>query len=185
MGVFLSTEGNYTRQESLHWPGTPDAIGKYRLMRERGGQYADGLKAFSNPYIYSVVSVIPTPSSSSAGTTAPPTSAIQIHLGPSLMLRQTLNIPQPPIGGVAIGPLIAITSSVALTPAAAMREATKVLFATTSTDRTLSITEGSSIWALTACEVEMQIDELVKEGRVADAIGLVEAVGQAGLSPVS
>jgi phage gp46-like protein len=71
------------------------------------------------------------------------------------------------------------------TPAAAVQEATKVLFVSTPTDRALSSSEGSSIWAMKCRDLGEQVDELVREGRVTEAIGLVEAVGEAGLSPVS
>jgi len=65
-----------------------------------------------------------------------------------------------------------------------MLTATKVLMVSTPTDKALSQSEGSSIWALRAGHVGEQIDELIREGRLADAIGLVEAVGEDGLSPV-
>jgi len=45
--------------------------------------------------------------------------------------------------------------------------------------------EGSSIWALRAGDVGEEVDELLREGRSMDAIGLVESVGESGLSPVS
>lgn len=53
-----------------------------------------------------------------------------------------------------------------------------------STDKSLSQAEGSSLWAIRATDMGEQIDELVKDGHVPDAIGLVEAVGENGLSPV-
>jgi hypothetical protein len=45
--------------------------------------------------------------------------------------------------------------------------------------------EGSSIWALRAGDIGEEVDELLREGRSMDAIGLVESVGESGLSPVS
>lgn len=33
-GVFFSSEGNFTREQSLHWPATPDGIGE--LGNQRG-----------------------------------------------------------------------------------------------------------------------------------------------------
>ena len=66
-----------------------------------------------------------------------------------------------------------------------MAAATKALFVSTPTDKALAQSEGSSIWALGAASVSGQIDELVREGCVDDAIGLVEALGDDGLSPVS
>lgn len=45
--------------------------------------------------------------------------------------------------------------------------------------------EGSSVWALRAGDVGEEVDELLREGRSMDAIGLVESVGETGLSPVS
>ncbi|KAE8540615.1 hypothetical protein D1P53_002978 [Cryptococcus gattii VGV] len=67
-GVFYSSEGNYTRQRSIHWPYPPDGI------------------VFSNPYIYSI---LPSPHSS-------PT--VQIHLASTLSLRQTVPLPLPSTG---------------------------------------------------------------------------------------
>lgn len=62
---------------------------------------------------------------------------------------------------------------------------TKVLFCSTPTDKTLLQSEGSTIWALRTGDIGEEVDELLREGRSLDAIGLVEAVGESGLSPVS
>jgi hypothetical protein len=70
-------------------------------------------------------------------------------------------------------------------PADALKASTKVLFCSTPTDKALLQSEGSSIWALRAGDVGEEVDELLREGRSIDAIGLVEAVGESGLSPVS
>jgi hypothetical protein len=59
------------------------------------------------------------------------------------------------------------------------------LICSTPTDKTLLQNEGSTIWALNAGDIGEEVDELLREGRSADAIGLVEAVGESGLSPVS
>ncbi|BEI86071.1 hypothetical protein CcaverHIS002_0603580 [Cutaneotrichosporon cavernicola] len=90
LGVFFSSEGNFTRDESLHWPTVPEALGE-------------------------------------------------------------------------IG-----------------RRAPKLLLVSTPTDRTLAL-EGSTIWEVRGTDIGEQVDELVREGRVMDAIGLVEAVGDTGL----
>ena len=89
------------------------------------------------------------------------------------------------MGGLAFGALINVTSTTVETPAEAMSSATKVLLASTPTDKALSQAEGSTIWSLRAGEVGEQIDDLVREGRVADALALVNAIGEAGLAPVS
>lgn len=65
-----------------------------------------------------------------------------------------------------------------------MAASSKVLFVSTPNDKNLAQSEGSSVWAVEAEDIGDQVDELVKEGRVQDAIGLVEAMGDAGLSPV-
>lgn len=70
-------------------------------------------------------------------------------------------------------------------PADAFKASTKVLFCSTPTDKALLQSEGSSIWALRAGDVGEEVDELLREGRSMDAIGLVESVGESGLSPVS
>lgn len=61
----------------------------------------------------------------------------------------------------------------------------RLLLVSTPTDRTLLAAEGSTIWQLPAPNIGEQVDDLVRDGRVVDAIGLVEAVGDAGLEPVS
>ncbi|OCF40067.1 hypothetical protein I317_06142 [Kwoniella heveanensis CBS 569] len=164
LGVFLSSEGNYTRTTSLQWTGSPDAL------------------AFSNPYIYSVVPVVPTSTAAASSTNPMPT--VQIHLAPTLALRQTLTLPSPSAGGLTISGFSMTTFASPLSiPAGKMAPSTKLLMVSNSTDKHLSQTEGSSIWALSSGDVGKQIDELVKEGRLGDAIGLVEAVGENGLSP--
>ncbi|WVW80239.1 hypothetical protein I302_102217 [Kwoniella bestiolae CBS 10118] len=164
LGAFLSSEGNYTRTESLQWPGPPDAL------------------AFANPYIYSVVPVLP--SSSASTSSAVPVPTVHIHLAPTLALRQALTLPTPSIGGLTVSHMAttkgAIPSSV---PAENMTSSTKMLIVSTPTDRHLSANEGSSIWALRSSDTGEEVDQLVKEGRVGDAIGLVEVVGENGLSP--
>jgi hypothetical protein len=59
-----------------------------------------------------------------------------------------------------------------------------VLVASTPTDRALAA-EGSTLWAVRAADVGSTVDALVRAGRVLDAIGLVEAVGEshANLAP--
>ncbi|WWC68549.1 uncharacterized protein I206_102478 [Kwoniella pini CBS 10737] len=163
-GAFLSSEGNYTRTESLQWPGPPDAL------------------AFSNPHIYSVVPVLPSSSTSSSQTIPVPT--VQIHLAPTLTLRQAFKLPEPPTGGQAVSHMInTFKASPSLIPAEVMNPSTKMLIVSTPTDRHLSQAEGSSIWTLQSGDIGEEVDQLVKEGRVSDAIGLVEAVGEVGLSP--
>ncbi|WWD16424.1 hypothetical protein CI109_100850 [Kwoniella shandongensis] len=165
LGVFYSSEGNYTRQASLQWPGPPDGV------------------AFANPYIYSIVPVVPT-SSSSTASTAVPVPTLQVHLAPTLTLRQTLALPSPSTGGLTVTSLVTTsTAAPQSTPAANMLPSTKLLFVSTPTDKTLAATEGSTIWGVRADHIGHEVDELVRQGRIGDAIGLVEAVGESGLSP--
>lgn len=70
------------------------------------------------------------------------------------------------------------------TSAAAMSPSVKMLFIVTPTDKTVLQSEGSSVLAIGCSSVGDQVDGLVREGRVADAIGLVESVGEVGLDPV-
>ncbi|WVF65869.1 hypothetical protein IAT40_000606 [Kwoniella sp. CBS 6097] len=164
LGVFLSSEGNYTRTTSLQWPGSPDAL------------------AFSNPYIYSIVPVVPT--SSTAGSSTVPVPTVQIHLAPTLALRQALTIPSPSAGGLTVISLSMTSSALPSNiPAANMASSTKLLLVSNPTDKHLAQSEGSSIWALRSGDIGAQVDDLVREGRLGDAIGLVEAVGENGLSP--
>ncbi|WVQ93507.1 hypothetical protein IAU59_000581 [Kwoniella sp. CBS 9459] len=165
LGVFLSSEGNYTRITSLQWPGSPDAL------------------AFSNPYIYSIVPVVST-SSVAAGSSNTPVPTVQIHLAPTLSLRQTLALPAPLSGGLTVNSLSMTSSALPSSiPAANMAPSTKMLLISNPTDKHLLQSEGSSIWGLRSGDIGEQVDELVREGRLADAIGLVEAVGENGLSP--
>jgi len=60
-----------------------------------------------------------------------------------------------------------------------------VLLCSTPTDKTLLQSEGSTIWVLRGGDIGEEVDELLREGRSSDAIGLVEAVSERGLSPVS
>lgn len=122
---------------------------------------------------------MPTPSN----PTPTPTPTINIHLGPTLLPRQPLTIPSPSAGSLAItslSPTFTKSSSVA----EALSSSTRLLFISTPTDKTLLQTEGSMIWAIRGGDTGEQVDELVREGCPADAIGLVEAVGEGGFSPV-
>lgn len=135
--------------------------------------YCELTPAFANPFLYSVIS----PAAAAAGTPASmPT--IQVHLAPTLTLRDTVTFPAPATGSLALAALSVATTSTD------GKKSSKVLLVSTPTDRTLSH-QGSTIWEVRGSDIGEQIDELVKEGRVTDAIGLVEAVGDTGLAPVS
>ncbi|ORY29789.1 hypothetical protein BCR39DRAFT_588162 [Naematelia encephala] len=161
-GVFYSSEGNFTRTESLQWPAPPEAIG------------------YASPYIYTAVPVVQSTASSSGNL--PPTSTIQIHLSPTLSHRQTISLPGPPTGALSVTSMISV-SGPPTTPAQAMSAAPKALFISTPTDRNLVTAEGSSVWLVRSGDIGEQVDELVREGHLSDAIGLVEAVGDSGLAP--
>lgn len=139
------------------------------------------LLAFTNPFIYSAVPLSSGNPADSGSNVV--NSAIQINLGPTLGLRQTLLLPAPSVGSISISAMHCI-DSVNLTPASAMAASSKVLVVSTPNDKNLAQSEGSSVWAVETGDIGEQVDELVKEGRVQDAIGLVEAMGDAGLSPV-
>lgn len=117
--------------------------------------------AFANPYIYSV---LPAP------TGALP--SVQVHLAPTLTLSQTVTFPAPSAGGLTVS---AHCSSSGKNP--------RVFLVSTPTDKTL-LTEGSTVWEISGADIGEQVDQLVREGRVSDAIGLVEAVGDVHLAPV-
>lgn len=143
--MFYSSEGNFTRDESLQWPAAPEAI------------------AFASPNIYSVVPA-------AAGPT------VQVHLAPTLTLRQTVAFPAPSAGSLTVSAL-----SVG---AKGDKKSARMLLVSTPSDKTLLQNEGSTIWEVQGSEVGEQVDELVKEGRLTDAIGLVETVGEDQLQPV-
>jgi hypothetical protein len=93
-------------------------------------------------------------------------------------LRDTITFPAPATGSLAVAALnVGTTSSEG-------KKSSKLLLVSTPTDRTLAL-EGSTIWEVRGTDVGEQVDELVREGRVTDAIGLVEAVGDTGLAEVS
>jgi hypothetical protein len=139
---------------------------------------ADDL-AYSNPFIYSVIPTI------SSASTALPTPAINIHLGPTLLFRRPLPLPNPTAGALNVTSLIPVSGMPSRSPADSLKASPRILFCSTPTDKTLLQNEGSTIWVLRAGDIGEEVDELLREGRSADAIGLVEAVGEAGLSPVS
>lgn len=159
LGVFFSSEGRFTRNESLQWPATPDLL------------------AFGNPYIYSV---LPAAASSGSGST-PSLPSVRVHLAPTLALRNIVTFPAPSAGGLTV-PAINVRST---GPQGQSAAEPKVLLVSTPTDKTLLHNEGSTVWEMRTGDVGDAVDELVKEGRVADAIGLVEASGDAKLAPVS
>lgn len=92
-------------------------------------------------------------------------------------MRDTVTFPTPDAGSLILSALNVATIS------ADGKKSSKLLIITTPTDRALAV-EGSTIWELRGSDIGEQVDELIREGRVTDAIGLVEAVGDIGLEPV-
>jgi len=119
-----------------------------------------------------------------AGNNTAPTPSLQVHLAPTLAFRDVITFPPPSLGTSSVSSLSVVTQQ-ATTPASLASAATRVLLVTTPSDKTLSTNEGSSIWALETADIGEQIDDLVREGQILDAIGLAEAVGETALSPVS
>ncbi|GMK59883.1 hypothetical protein CspeluHIS016_0901000 [Cutaneotrichosporon spelunceum] len=152
LGVFFSSEGNFTRDESLHWPAAPETL------------------AFANPFLYSVL-----PAAAAVTGQPAPLPTIQVHLAPTLALRDTITFPAPATGSLSVLALNAGTTS------SDGRKSSKLVLVTTPTDRALA-QEGGTIWEVRGTDIGEQVDDLVREGRVMDAIGLVEAVGDAGLA---
>jgi len=118
------------------------------------------------------------------GNNASPTPYLQVHLGPSLALRDTITLPSPTAGTLSVSSMLTVSQQIA-TAASSTSAATRVLLVSTPNDKALSTNEGSSIWAVEAADIGDQIDELVRDGQLLDAIGLAEAVGETSLSPVS
>lgn len=126
---------------------------------------------FANPYIFSVVQSPP----AAGATLAQP--SIHIHLASTLAHRQTVTFPAPSAGSLAV-------SAVTVAPSASRAERAHLVLVSTPTDRNLLQSEGSTVWELRGADVSEEVDELVREGRMIDAIGLVEAVGDTNLAPV-
>lgn len=93
-----------------------------------------------------------------------------------------MTFPAPSAGSLTVSD-INVSSSKG--PQGGSPAAPKVLLVSTPTDKTLLHNEGSTVWELRTGDVGDAVDGLVREGRVADAIGLVEASGDAKLAPVS
>ena len=163
--IFMSSEGTSTRDDTLQWSAPPESL------------------AFSNPFLYALVPHVGSTSSATPASTLP-TCAVQIHLTPTLHLQQTLALPLPIAGGIAATSLCSVTRSEA-TLASTVAPSTKALFISTPLDKSLAANEGSSIWSVEVGDLGDVVDEMVRQGRVEDAFGLVEAVGEMGFSPVS
>lgn len=116
----------------------------------------DGI-VFSNPYIYSIL-----PSAHSSPT-------VQIHLASTLSLRQTVALPLPPAGSWT-GTCFSLISS----PSSAPAPTPKLLIATYPTDKSLQ-PQGSTIHLLSSPPLSSEIQHFLLDGRIDDAIGLVEA----------
>ncbi|TYJ56256.1 hypothetical protein B9479_003101 [Cryptococcus floricola] len=146
-GVFYSSEGSYTRPTSLRWPAPPDGL------------------AYSNPFIYSVVSA--PPPSHAQGQKEGIGGTVQIHLAPTLREFTSLPIPAPSVGSLALGPTATLsTFSSGTTP--------KLLVTTTPTDKSL-LAQGSSVYVLSSPPGDVLVDGLVRKGRVGDAIAFLES----------
>jgi hypothetical protein len=143
-------------------------------------QFADGT-AFCNPFICSIVHLEDGPSATSSLSSS---LAVQIHLSPTLTLQQTVPIPTPTAGSLSITAFGPITSPIINGTSHSVSVA-HILIITTPTDKTTLASEGSTVWTMTAGDIGKQIDQLVKDGQVADAVGLVKALGDSDLSPVS
>lgn len=140
------------------------------------------LAAYNNPFIYSA---IPAPASvASSSTATPPQPSIHVHLGPTLHLRHVLPIPQPTTGSSSISCLTPLNRNGG-TPAGSVDASAALAFVSSPTDRALSQAEGCSIWVVQAASLAHEVNDLVRDGRMTDAIGLVESVGETGFAPVS
>nr|ODN85587.1 hypothetical protein L203_04837 [Cryptococcus depauperatus CBS 7841] len=153
LGVFYSTKGDYTRQRSIHWGAPPNGIG------------------FVNPYIYTLL----------PPTTPVSAPSLQIHLASTLTLCSTLSLPIQLAGSLTPSSLTLVSLPL-LATAENIKSRIRVLFVTTPTDKQLLASEGSSIWAVQEKDLQDEVDNLVREGRIEDAIGLVEAIGEDSLS---
>ena len=134
---------------------------------------------FANHFIYSLVTKSQSNSPSSVG----PSSSLQILLAPSLHVQSELSIPTPANGGVSATCLTLVDTSKG-TLASGVATSSRMLLTSIPTDKALSQSLGSTIWAVQSDDLGDQVDELVREGRTSDAIGLVNAVGETGFTPV-
>ncbi|XAO26749.1 hypothetical protein I312_105589 [Cryptococcus bacillisporus CA1280] len=135
--------------------------GNYTRQRSIRWPYAPDGILFSNPYIYSI---LPSPSPQHASS---PT--VQIHLASTLSLRQTVPLPLPSTGSWT-GTCFSLISS----PSPVATPTPKLLIATYPTDKSLH-PQGSTIHLLSSPPLASEIKHFLLNGRIDDAIGLVEA----------
>ena len=129
---------------------------------------------FVKPFIFSAA--VGDPSSSS------PTPSLQVYLEPTLAQHEILGLP----------PSHSNTTTSALTPikrsnqiaAQSIRRGPRVVFASTPDDKATLTKDGSSLWSIEAPSLDDEVDDLIRQGRVADASRLVAAVGEEGFAPV-
>lgn len=135
--------------------------GNYTRQRSIRWPYAPDGIVFSNPYIYSI---LPSPSPQHA-TSSP---VVQIHLASTLSLRQTVPLPLPSTGSWT-GTCFSLISS----PSPAVSASPKLLIATYPTDKSL-YPQGSTIHLLSSPPLASEINHFLLNGRIDDAIGLVD-----------
>ena len=177
------TSGCFTRRRVISREENPyngPAHQKLLVSREPSDSACLLIPVSTNPFMYAIVPVLP--AAGGTGSTSLPT--LQIHLTPTLAPRESLSLPGPAVGALTVSSLTGLSLPDA-TRSAATSSTARVLLVSTPTDKTLSASEGSTVWAVQAGDVGEQIDELVRDGRLVDAIGLAESVGDTSLSPVS
>ncbi|KAF8071649.1 hypothetical protein FPV67DRAFT_1746459, partial [Lyophyllum atratum] len=174
-GIMVGVDAKVSRPATIEWPAPPEEL------------------AFVKPYIFSVLPPGSVPAqvteSSSAGLSGqPPANVIPttvVQIRSSLSLNTTQNIPFP-FNASASSPSLTGTSAPPanatvrlLTPSPSGKS--PLFLVTTPTDRTAATTEGSTIWRVNMRPWAEQIDELVREGRYADALALLDTIDEAVL----
>ncbi|KAG9091285.1 Vacuolar morphogenesis protein 6 [Ceratobasidium sp. UAMH 11750] len=186
-GLFFGADGQTTRPLGVDWPAAPEET------------------VYTKPYIISSFPPNSLPASSGtdhsasstsiAAITQPtstiPNSALQIRSSLSLQPVQTLRFPFVEDPAKAVAPSAATAKSGAaskplapspphtlrlLTATPGSGPSAPIYVLSTPTDRTVLASEGSTLWALVLRPWAAQVDELVHEGKYADALALLGVV---------
>jgi tetratricopeptide (TPR) repeat protein len=163
-GFIIGTDGKQTKPVTIDWPGPPDEV------------------AFVNPYIFSILPPGTVPVPENGGASLPSGSvpaASQPSLIPSPVVQVISSLTTQPVQTLPFPPTSSASSpatcTIRLLTSSPAAKAPIFLVATPS-DRTVAISEGSSIWHIRMRSWGDQIDELVQRCLYSDALSLLDTL---------